>query len=190
MLSSAERLLTSARILVVVALVATVCLGASQLGDYRAVEIGAPEYRGVDSIAQAPELEPRSSRAAHGAWVIAIAAGAALVLALAVARNLRLARLLVFLGAAVVAISILVDAPKGLDEGSVGIAYQGAHAILLGPFWVQLASGVTLIVVGPLLAARPSEGRARRPRRSRRRARAAESRRRHASVVGAKGTAS
>jgi hypothetical protein len=183
-------MLTPTRILLVVALVATACLGASQLGEYRAVEIGAPEYQSVDAIAQAPELQPRSSPTAHGAWVIAIAAGAAVVLALAVARNLRLARLLVFLGAAVVAISILVDAPKGLDEGSVGIAYQGAKSVLLGPFWVQLACGVTLIVVGPLLAARPGEGRARRPRRSRRRARAAQLRRRRASVVETGGTAS
>ena len=38
-------------------------------------------------------------------------------LAAAVARNWRLARLLIFLGAAVVAISLAVDAPQGLREG-------------------------------------------------------------------------
>jgi hypothetical protein len=157
--------------LVVVALAATICLGASQFGDYRAVEVGAPQYRGVDTIAQAPELQRRSPRTAHGVAVVLIAVGSALVLALAVARNRRLARLLVFSGAAVIAISVLVDVPKGLREGSVGIAYQGANAVLLGPFWVQLACGVTLMVVGPLLAAALGERGARRSRRTRRRSR-------------------
>ncbi len=169
----AGRVITPARALVVVALVATICLGASQLGDYRAVEVGAPQYRGVDTIAPAPELQRRTPRAAHGLAVVLIAVGSGLVLALAVARNRRLARLLVFSGAAVIAISLLVDAPKGLREGSVGIAYQGANAVLLGPFWVQLASAVTLMVVGPLLAAGLGERGARRSRRTRRRSRGA-----------------
>jgi hypothetical protein len=154
----------------VVALAATICLGASQFGDYRAVEVGAPQYRG-DTIAQAPELQHRSPRTAHGVAVVLIAVGSGLVLALAVARNRRLARMLVFPGAAVIAISVLVDAPKGLREGSVGIAYQGANAVLLGPFWVQLACGVTLMVVGPLLAVELGERGARRSRRARRHSR-------------------
>jgi hypothetical protein len=84
--------------------------------------------------------------------VLAIAAASLLVLGAAVTRNWRLARLLIFLGAAVVAISLAVDAPEGLREGTAGVAFQGARATLLGSFWVQLFSGVTLIVVGPLLA--------------------------------------
>jgi hypothetical protein len=59
---------------------------------------------------------------------------------------------LIFLGAGVVAISLAVDAPQGLREGTAGIAFQGAQATLLGSFWVQVFSGVTLIVVGPILA--------------------------------------
>jgi len=175
-LRRAERTLTPARALALVALAAVICLGASQFGDYRAVEVGAPQYRGVESIAQAPELAQRSPRSAHGAWVLAIAVGALLVLGLAVTRNGRLARLLVFLGAAVVVISLAVDAPPGLREGTVGIAYEGADAVLLGPFWVQLFSGVTLMVVGPLLAVelrtdRSTRRSRRRDRRSRRAAR-------------------
>ena len=176
----------------VVALAATICLGASQFGDYRAVEVGAPQYRGVDTIAQAPELQRRSPRTAHGLAVILIAVGSGLVLALAVARNRRLARLLVFSGAAVIAISVLVDAPKGLREGSIGIAYQGANAVLLGPFWVQLACGVTLIVVGPLLAMELGERGARRsprPKRRPRRADRARSRARSRDVAEAEGAA-
>jgi hypothetical protein len=53
----------------------------------------------------------------------------------------------------VVAISLLVDRPEGLRLGTAGEAYSGAHAILLGPFWVQLFAGAALMLVGPLLAA-------------------------------------
>ena len=51
-----------------------------------------------------------------------------------------------------IAISLLVDAPEGLREGLAATTYDGAEATLLGGFWVQLASGVTLVVCGPLLA--------------------------------------
>ena len=140
-------------------------MAASQFTDYRAVEVGAPEYSSV-AEAPAPQIDRRSPRSAHGAWVLAIAIAVALVIAVAVARNWRLARLLIFLGAAVVAISLAVDAPRGLREGTAGITYQGAKAILLGGFWVQLFSGVTLVVVGPLLAVQLRADRdARRARR-------------------------
>ena len=70
---------------------------------------------------------------------------------------------------AVILISLLVDAPQGLREGSVAIDYQGAKAILLGGFWVQLCSAITLAFVGPLLAAQlRSERATRRPHRVRR----------------------
>ena len=65
-----------------------------------------------------------------------------------------------------VAISLLVDAPEGLREGLAATTYEGAKATLLGGFWVQLASGVTLVVSGPLLAVHLRGGR-RRARRSR-----------------------
>ena len=77
---------------------------------------------------------------------------------------------LLVLGMAAILISLLVDAPQGLREGSAAIDYQGAKAILLGGFWVQLWSAVTLVIVGPLLAAQlRSERAARRPHRARRR---------------------
>jgi hypothetical protein len=171
-------IVTPARALLVVAVIATICLAASQLGDYRTVEVGAQQYRGVEEIAQAPRLESRSAPSAHGISVFVLAALSASVLALSVARNRRLARLLVFVGAAVIAISLLVDAPKGLREGSVGVAFEGAKAVLLGPFWVQLACGATLIVVGPLLARELGDRDARGRRRRRHRRGSARTRRR------------
>ena len=147
-----ERQVTPARGLAVVALAATITLGASQFSDYRAVEIGAPSYSGVESVAPAPELGQKSPRSAHGVTVIAIAITALFVTAFAVGGRWRLARLLTVLGVVVVLISLLVDARQGLREGLAATTYEGAQATLLGAFWVQLWSGVTLAVSGPLLA--------------------------------------
>jgi hypothetical protein len=147
-----ERHVTPARGLTVVALAATITLGASQFRDYRVVEIGAPSYSGVESVASAPELGRRSPRSAHGVTVLAIAIAALFVTAFAVGGRWRLARLLIVLGVAVILISLLVDARQGLREGLAATTYEGAQATLLGGFWAQLWSGVTLAVSGALLA--------------------------------------
>jgi hypothetical protein len=92
--------------------------------------------------------------------VLVIAIAALFVAALAIAANWRLARLLIALGVAVVLISLLVDARQGLREGLAATTYEGAEATLLGGFWIQLWSGVTLAVSGPLLAVHLREERA------------------------------
>jgi hypothetical protein len=163
-----EREVTPARGLAVVALAATIGLGASQFTDYRAVEVGAPSYKAVENVAPAPEVDQQSPRSAHGVAVFAIAVAGLFVTAFAVGRNWRLARLLIVLGVAVILISLLVDAPQGLREGSAAVDYEGAKATLLGGFWAQLWSAVTLAVVGPLLAVQlRSERAARHPRQAR-----------------------
>jgi hypothetical protein len=160
----AERTVTPGRGLVVVALAATISLGASQFSDYRAVEVGAPSYKAVENVAPAPQVDRQSPRSAHGVIVFVIAVAALFVTVFAVGRNWRLARLLIFLGAAVILICLLVDAPEGLREGSAALDYEGAKATLLGGFWVQLWSAVTLALVGPLLATQlRSERAARHP---------------------------
>ena len=63
--------------------------------------------------------------------MVPLAAAGLLVLAFALAGRRRLARLLIPLGIVVLAISLIVDAPKGLDEGQAALAYQGAKACLL-----------------------------------------------------------
>src|SRR5215218_7006201 len=165
-LALGERTVTPARGLAVVALAATIALGGSQFGDYRAVEVGQPAYVKVQDVAQAPQVDRAMPRSAHGISVFAIAVACLFVTFFAVWRNWRLARLLLFAGLAVVAISLFVDRPDGLRLGTAGEAYAGAHAVLLGGFWVQLFSGVTLAVVGPLLAAQLRGERAVRRRRS------------------------
>ena len=151
-LAFSERTFTPARGLAVVALAATITLGVSQFGNYRAVEVGKPAYVEVEDVAQAPQVDKAMPRSAHGVWVFVIAVASLFVTVFAVWRNYRLARLLLFGGLAVVAISLFIDRPDGLRLGTAGEAYAGAQAILLGPFWVQLFSGATLAIVGPLLA--------------------------------------
>lgn len=162
-----QREVSPARGLTVVALAATITLGASQFSDYRAVQVGAPQYKGVEDVAPAPQVEPRSPRSAHGVAVFAIAVAALFVTAFAVGGRWRLARLLIFLGAAVVLVSLAIDAPEGLREGDASVAYEGAQATLLGGFWAQLCSGLVLMVTGPLLAVQlRGERDARRTRRN------------------------
>jgi hypothetical protein len=161
-----ERAVTPARGLAVAALAAAIALGGSQFGDYRAVEVGTAEYAKVESVAPAPQVDQAMPRSAHGIWVFAIAVASLFVILFATWRNWRLARLLLFGGVAVVAISLFVDRPEGLRLGTAGEAYSGAHAILQGPFWVQLFGGATLLIVGPLLAARLRGERAAAGRRS------------------------
>ena len=162
-LAFAERAVTPARGLAVVAVGATLVLGASQFADYRGVEVGASDYAGVEQVAAAPEVDKETARSAHGITVFALAVAALFVTVFAVGRNWRLARLLLFIGAAVVLIALVVDAPQGLREGDAAIAYEGAKATLLGGFWAELFSAATLIFVGPLLAVNlRAERRARR----------------------------
>ena len=126
--------------------------------------VGADPTEIEQEPARPPGAPPRRAvlvTPARGLAFVAVAAS----ITLGASQVWRLARLLLFLGAAVVAISLLVDLHQGLREGSIGVAYQGARAVLLAGFWVQLWSGVTLMLVGPLLAAQlRSERRARRSR--------------------------
>jgi hypothetical protein len=132
-----------------VALAAIAGLAASQFVDYRAVSIGAPDYHGVAGVAPPPELAAATPRSAHGERVLAICGLAIVVLVVTAAvRRPQVARHLVLLGAAVIAIALAVDRPRGLDVGRAGVAYQGAHAVLLGGFGAEIAAAAALAVAG------------------------------------------
>jgi hypothetical protein len=166
-LSWAQIHVTPGRAAIAVATAAAVALAASQFVDYRGVSVGTPAYAGVETVAPAPEVGREHTGAAH-AWVMLPIAAAALVVIVVAARGRwRTARLLIPLGLIVIAVSILVDWPKGLDEGAAATSYEGAKAALLEGFWAQLAAGLVLIVSGPLLAAhlrpRTAEERSARP---------------------------
>ena len=67
-----------------------------------------------------------------------------------------------------IAVSLLVDLPSGLDEGSASLRFAGAHATLEDGFYAELAASGVLLYCGLLLALRPRAARrgarARRPR--------------------------
>lgn len=150
-LAYAERELTPARAAVVVTAGVALILAASQFAEYRSIAIGAGDYSEVDSVVAAPPVESADAGSAH-LWVgIPLAVLALAIVAGAALGRWRLARVLVAVGVAVVALSLVVDMPKGLDEGNAAIAYQGAEARLVGGFWMQLACGAVLIAMGFLL---------------------------------------
>jgi hypothetical protein len=130
---------------------AAVALAASQFLDYRGISVGTPAYSGVENVAPAPPIGQDQAGSAH-AWVMLPLAALALVSVVLAARGRwRAARLLVPIGVAVVVVTLAIDLPKGLDEGSAAVAYEGAKASLLEGFWSQLAAGVVLIACAPLL---------------------------------------
>jgi len=165
-LSLAERHVTPARAVVAVALAALAALAASQWLDYRTISVGNSAYSGeVGAVAPAPEIDTPTAGSAH-AWVmLPLAAAGIAALAFAVARRPGAARLLAIVGVAAIAISLIVDAPKGLDEGTSAVAYEGAEASLLEGFWLQIVTGGILIACGLMLPRylRPARAPAARP---------------------------
>jgi hypothetical protein len=164
----AARHVTPARAVAVVTLATLVSLAASQWLDYRGISVGTDDYAGgVGVVAPAPEVGHVRAGDAHSWVMLPIAVAGLVCLALALLRRPALARLLGLLGIAVIAIAVLVDVPKGLDEGNAAVAYQGAEAHLLGGFWLQILAGSLLIFCGLLLPPymRPARSAAGRPRR-------------------------
>jgi hypothetical protein len=149
-----DAVLTPARGIAGVLVVAIGVLAASQFLDYREVRAGVPAYSGLEGIAPAPRIDgtEATTGSAHAYLGLALAAVALILVVAAMLERWRLARLLLPVGLAVVAMTLLLDAPKGLDEGAVALRFEGAEARLLGPFWAQLFAGVVIAVCGPLLA--------------------------------------
>ena len=122
----AEREVTPLRAALAVAAVTAAVLALSQFADYRSIAIGTPDYADVDTVAPAPEVDSASAGSAH-AWLgLPLALAALAVVAGCATGRLKTAWLLAPIGALTVAISLIVDAPKGLDEGSAAVAYEGA----------------------------------------------------------------
>jgi hypothetical protein len=154
-----ERHVTPARALTVVALVAVGALVAAQWRDYSAISVGTDAYAGdVGAVAPAPEVSSAPAHDAHGWVMLILAALTVLALAGALTKRRRLSVWLIPIGVAVLAISIGIDAPKGLDEGEAALAYESANASLLSGFWLQIAAGAVLVACGLMLprALRPA----------------------------------
>jgi hypothetical protein len=175
----AERVVTPERTAAFVVVCAAIILAASQFVDYRGVEIGAPAYADVAAVAPAPQTDVETTGSVHGYAMVPVAVIVIAAALLALRGRWRVARVIPVLGALAIAVSLLLDARKGLQEGENAIAYQGAHAVLNEGFWLQLSSAAVLVVCGLLLAryaharAAPVGRRERDKRRPRRRLRTA-----------------
>jgi hypothetical protein len=152
-LAWAEDSIAPAHGLLAVALFAAAALGASQFVDYRGISVGTPDYAGVDTVAPAPEVDRKETGSAHAYLLLLVAAAAGAVVVASAFGRWRLLRLLVPLGVVAIVVSLAIDVPKGLDEGSAAVSYEGAAASLLEGFWMQLSASAVLIFCG-LLAGR------------------------------------
>ena len=148
---TAERVVTPRRAAAAVVLGAAVLLGLSQFADYRGVGIGTPQYQGVEAVAPPPQTDREPAGAAHAYALLPVAVLAIGALGFALRGRWRLGRAVSVLGLVGIAVSLLIDLPHGLDEGSAALSFEGAEAELIEGFWVQLASSAVLVVVGVLL---------------------------------------
>ncbi len=167
----AQRHVTPARAVAVVAIAAAVGLAASQWLDYRSVTVGNDAYSGgVEAVAPAPDVARDRAGDAHAFVMVPLAVIAFVCVVVAFTGRRRAARLLIGIGIAAIAIAIILDAPKGLDEGTAALAYEGAEAQLLEGFWSQIAAAAVLVACGLILPAylRPAKAEAEgnAPRRS------------------------
>jgi hypothetical protein len=152
-LELAERVATPERVDVLVIAGAAACLVVSQFVAYRGVEVGQPDYSAVSNIAPAPQTDRINAGAAHAYVLVPLAAIAVAfaVVALLTGRW-RLGRLVSGVGLVGIAISLAIDMPKGLDAGTAGVAFAGAHATLTDGFYAQLAASAVLVLLGIVLS--------------------------------------
>ena len=155
-LEAADRVLTPARAVLLVAIGSAALLGWSQFIEYRAVEIGQPGYAEVLDVATAPRTDGRTPIDEHSFILLAAAVAALAGAFLAAGGRRPLAGLLVAAaGALAIAVGLLVDLPAGTEASAVAAAYSGAEAVLLAGFWLELAAGVGLACCGLLIAFPP-----------------------------------
>jgi hypothetical protein len=145
---------TPERTLALVIVAAAGLLAGSQFADYTGVRIGTPEYAAVAPGAPAPLVSTAKAGSAHAWMLIPVAAVALLATIAAMGGRWRMARLASLAGLAGLAVALLVDRPKGLEEGAAAIDYSGAKATLLGGFYAEVAASAVLAICGILLADR------------------------------------
>jgi succinate dehydrogenase hydrophobic anchor subunit len=151
-LAWAQHAATPARVTVAVALLTAVALAGSQWADLSAISVGTDAYKGLEDVAPPPEVTTKTVGDTHS-WIGIPLAIAAVLLIIGSARGRPgLARLLIPVGIAVVAVSVLIDRPEGLDKGNDQVAYVSVTADLLTGFWAQLVSGIVLILLAVVLA--------------------------------------
>lgn len=132
---------------------AAIALAYSQFTDFSGLAIGANLYKGeIGSVAPVPLTDLHTAGSAHYYVLLGVAGAALGFIFLTAGGRWRFGRLIALMGAITIAVTLLIDLPQGLDAGKKAIAYSDAEAMLVGGFWAQLACGVALLALGPLLS--------------------------------------
>ncbi|MFT3866136.1 MAG: hypothetical protein QM729_17865 [Solirubrobacterales bacterium] len=155
-------------------------LVVSQFLDYHGVRIGQSGYAGLPQVAKPPTVDLQTAIHAHSYVLVAVGAIGALLGLVLILRGGRAARLAalaaIVLGAASLAVILLVDLHKGLDVGAQSSRFAGASAVLERGFSAEVAAAGAMLLCGLLYYARPclirinlsgraASARRRRPRR-------------------------
>jgi hypothetical protein len=141
------------QVLAALTVVAAVLLAVSQFVDYKCVRAGYSAYQGVTNVVAAPIIEGtrKTAGSSHLYVLLGVAALALWALASTLGGRAERGRLVVVAGALGVAVSLIIDLPKGLEAGSAAVDHADAHASLLAGFYVQVAASALLILCGALL---------------------------------------
>lgn len=162
-----DRILTPARAVIAVSILAGVLLGVSQFLDYRAVEIGGSGYETILDLTRAPRTDVETPIGAHSFILLFVAVAAVgCCLGLAFTGRRALALPVAAAGVIALAVGLAIDLPRGLDSASASVAYADAQPVLLSGFWLEIASGVVLAAAGLMMALSPSGAEARSRRRA------------------------
>ncbi len=180
--TAAAGVLTPRRAIGVVIAGAGALLVVSQFLDYHAVQIGADPNFYSESLSQVapPTVDLKTAGEAHSYVLVPVGALVALLGVAVILRGGRLGRRAalgaIVLGAASLAVILLVDLPQGTDVGNLSSRFAGASAVLEKGFAAELAAAGGVVLGGLLYYARPclirinlsgraASARRRRPRR-------------------------
>jgi hypothetical protein len=181
--NGAAGVLTPRRAIGVVIAGAGALLVVSQFLDYHGVQIGGAavfESPAGVAVAKPPTVDVQTAGEAHSYVLVPVGVLAVLLGLAVILRGGRLGRRAalgaIVLGAASLAVILLIDLPHGTDVGSLSSRFSGASAVLEKGFAAELAAAGGMVLGGVLYYARPclirinlsgraASARRRRPRR-------------------------
>ena len=179
--TAASRVLTPRRAIGVVIAGAGALLVASQFLNYHGVRIGGdPNFYSENLLVARPTVDLKTAGSAHSYVLVPIGALIVLLGLAVILRGGRVGRRAalgaVVLGAASLAVILLIDLPNGTDVGNLSSRFAGASAVLEKGFAAELAAAGGVVLGGLLYYARPclirinlsgrvASARRRRPRR-------------------------
>jgi hypothetical protein len=178
--TAAAGVLTPRRAIGVVIAGAGALLVVSQFLDYHAVQIGSPNFVSEQLLVTPPTVDVKTAGEAHSYVLVPVGALAVLLGLAVILRGGRVGRRAalgaIALGAASLAVILLIDLPHGTDVGNLSSRFAGASAVLEKGFAAELAAAAGMVLGGVLYYARPclirinlsgraASARRRRPRR-------------------------